>query len=143
MSKRIASRRRAFSQVISAVILSAVVLSVGGVVWFFSQGVMTITSEDYAESLMNMTDVISERFIVEHVSYNGTHLHIWVFNYGDVDIEIKAQIGDVTSENWIDVALGEMMPINAIELTAITGEILDITTYTGRGNNAYYRYFVS
>ena len=138
------SDRRAYSPVIAAVILSAVVMSVGGVVWFFSQGSMTITSEDYAESLMNMTDVISERFIVEHVSYDGTHLHVWVFNYGDVDIEIKVQIGDVTySENWIDVASGEMKPMDPIEFTAIAGDILNIRTYSWRGNNAYYRYLVS
>ena len=124
-------------------ILSAVVLSVGGVVWSFSQGAMTITSEDYAESLMNMTDVISERFIVEHVSYNGTHLHVWVFNYGDVDIEIKVQAGNVTyPESWIYLASGEMKPIIPIVFTAIAGDILNIRTYSWRGNNAYYRYLV-
>jgi hypothetical protein len=130
--------------VISAVILSATVIAVGSVVWMFSQGSMTITAEDYTESLMNMTDVISERFIVEHVSYNGTHIHVWVFNYGDIDIEIKVQVGDVTySESWIDVATGEMIPIDPIEFTAITGDTLNIRTYSWRGNNANYRYFVS
>ena len=142
MSTR-ARGKRAYSPVIAAVILSAVVMAIGGAVWFFSQGSMTITSEDYAESLMNMTDVISERFIVENVSYNGTHLHVWAFNYGDVDIEIKVQVGNMTSESWIDVASGEMISISPIELTAITGEILDISAHSGRGNNAYYRYLVS
>ena len=136
--------RRAYSPVIAAIILSATVLSVGGVVWVFSQGSMTITAEDYAESLLDMTDVISERFIVEHVNYNGTHLHVWVFNYGDVDIEIKVNVGNMTyPENWIDIASGEMIPISPIDFTAITGEILNIRTYSGRGNNAYYRYLVS
>lgn len=129
---------------ISAVILSATVMAVGGAVWFFSQGSMTITAEDYAESLMNMTDVISERFIVEHVSYDGNYLHVWVFNYGDIDIEIKVQVGDVTySESWIDVASGEMKPMDPIEFTAITGDILNIRTFSRRGNDANYRHFVS
>ena len=119
MSKRIASRRRAFSQVISS----------------------SLSSSRTSSSYFLIVWIVSACLITRSIGI--THLHICVFNYGDVDIEIKAQIGDVTSENWIDVALGEMMPINAIELTAITGEILDITTYTGRGNNAYYRYFVS
>lgn len=141
-NNRKSNRRKAYSPVIAAVILSAVVLSVGGVVWYFSQGSMTITSEEYAESLLNMTDVISERFIVEHVSYNGTYLHIWVFNYGEVDIEIKAQVGNETSEIWIDLASGEMKPLLPMEFTALSGEILNVTTFSGRGNNANYRYLV-
>ena len=65
---------RAFSPVISAVILSAVVIAVGGAIWAFSQGAMTIPAEDYAEGVVNMTDVISERFIIEMVSYNKTRV---------------------------------------------------------------------
>jgi len=117
-------------------------MSIGGVVWFFSQGSMTITSEDYAESLMNMTDVISERFIVEHASYDGNYLHVWVFNYGDIEIEIKVQVGGVTSESWTDVAPGEMKPIDPILFPATAGDILYIRMYSGRGNNANYRYLV-
>ena len=71
MSKRSASRSRAFSPVISIVIISAVVLAVGGAIWAFSQGAMTITAEDYAEDVIEMTDVISERFIIEMVSYES------------------------------------------------------------------------
>jgi len=63
------SRSKAFSPVISVVIISAVVLAVGGAIWAFSQGAMTITAEDYAEAVINMTDTISERFIIEMVWY--------------------------------------------------------------------------
>ena len=70
MREKSTSRSRAFSPVISAVILSAVVIAVGGAIWAFSQGAMTITAEDYAEGVVNMTDVISERFIIEMVSYS-------------------------------------------------------------------------
>ena len=62
--------RRAISPVISAIILSAVIMAVGGAIWAFSQGAMTITAEDYAEDVIEMTDVISERFIIEMVSYS-------------------------------------------------------------------------
>jgi len=63
--------RRAFSTVLSVLIISAVVLAVGGGIWAFSQSAMTISSEDYAESVINMTDTISERFIIEMVSYES------------------------------------------------------------------------
>ena len=71
MSKRSVSRSRAISPVISAIIISAVVIAVGGAVWAFSQGAMTITAEDYAEAVINMTDTISERFIIEMVWYGS------------------------------------------------------------------------
>lgn len=143
------SSRRAYSPVIAAVILSAVVMSVGGAVWFFSQGSMTITAEDYAEEIIDMTDTICERFIIEHVSNNsdGSLLYVWVFNYGDVDIDIKVNVGTITypadSDDWIAVASGEMVPIDPIGITLTKGEELNIRTYSRRGNNAYYRYLVS
>ena len=148
MSEKRNSRSRAFSPVISAVILSTVVLVVGGAVWAFSQGAMTITAEDYVEAVINMTDTISERFIVEHVSNNsvGSLLYVWVFNYGDVDIDIKVNVGSIiypeNSNDWISLASGEMVPIDPIEVILTKGEELNIKTCSRRGNNAYYRYLV-
>jgi len=148
LSEKRNSRSRAFSPVISAVILSTVVLAVGGAVWAFSQGAMIITAEDYAEAVINMTDTISERFIVEHVSNNsvGSLLYVWVFNYGDVDIDIKVNVGSIiypeNSNDWISLASGEMVPIDPIEVILTKGEELNIKTCSRRGNNAYYRYLV-
>jgi len=56
--------------------LSVVVLAVGGAIWSFSQGAMTITAEDYAEDVIEMTDVISERFIIEMVWYDAAPITI-------------------------------------------------------------------
>ena len=134
--------RRALSTVISALILSAVVLAVGGAIWAFSQGAMTIIGEDYAEAVINMTDTISERFIIEHVSYNGTYLHIWVYNYGDVDIEFKIQIGEMTYTDWVDLASKDMRPVDPILFPASQGDELNIKAYSRRGNNAYFRLIV-
>jgi len=109
---------------------------------------MTITAEDYVEAVINMTDTISERFIVEHVSNNsvGSLLYVWVFNYGDVDIDIKVNVGSIiypeNSNDWIAVASGEMVPIDPIEVILTKGEELNIKTCSRRGNNAYYRYLV-
>ena len=135
--------RRAFSSVISALILSVVILTVGGALWMFSQGAMTITSENYAEDLMELTDTISERFIIEHTIYNETHLFVWIFNYGDVDIEVKVNVGNVTyPENWIEMGSKEMKSVDPFEFNASTGDDLNIRTYSRRGNNAYYRLLV-
>jgi len=133
--------RRAITPVISALILSAVVLTVGGIVWAFSQGAMTISAEDYAESVINMTDTISERFIIEHVAYIESNLKVWIYNYGDVDIDLKVEVKSVTyPTEWKPIARGGFEDIDTTSFTA--GEELVIRAYTRRGNNVYYRYIV-
>ena len=140
--------RRAFSPVISALILTAAVLTVGCAIWFFSQSAMTITAEDYAESVIDMTDTISERFIIEHVGYVSgiSDLYVWVFNYGDVDIEFKFQIGALTypvdPKEWIGLASKDMVPVQLEGFSPASGVELNIRAYTRRGNNAYYRFIV-
>ena len=107
---------------------------------------MTITAEDYAESVIDMTEIISERFIIEHVGYVSgfSELHVWVFNYGDVDIEFKVEVGDETwpdgSNNWRSLASKEM---DSVSLKVFSSEDeLNIKVYSRRGNNAYYRFIV-
>lgn len=140
--------RRAISPVISAVILSAAVLTVGCSIWFFSQGAMTITAENYAEAVINMTDTISERFIVEQVAYIDTNLKVWIYNYGTVDIEVKVEVNSKTYPNaedeWIKIPSKEMKPFPNIvlETTPLPKEELNIKAYTRRGNDAYYRFIV-
>ena len=135
--------RRAFSQVISAIILSAAVLVVGGSIWMFSQGAMTLTSENYAEDVIELTDKISERFIIEQVVHNGTHLFVWIFNYGDVDIGVKVNVGAVTYPvDWVDIAANEMLSVYPEAYAASTGDELNIKAFTRRENNAYYRFIV-
>jgi len=135
--------RLAITPVISALILSAVVLIVGGVVWAYSQGAMSITAEDYAESVIEMTDTISERFIVEHVAYVDPDLKIWIYNYGDVDIEVKIQVGIVTHPaEWIEIEEGGFAELEPLSYSAESGDELVIRAYTRRENNVYYRYLV-
>ncbi len=143
------SGRRAISSVISAIMLSAVVLAVGGSLWAFSQGAMTISSEDYAESVINMTDTISERFIIEHVYYDDPYLHIFVYNYGTVDIKVKIEVKGETclgaGETWLEITSKEMKPYSPIVVlqpSPSPKEELNIKAYTKRGNNAYYKFIV-
>ena len=144
--------RRAFSTVLSVLIISAVVLAVGGGIWAFSQSAMIISSEGYAESVMNMTDTISERFIIEHVYYryvdNFPELHVFVYNYGTVDIEVKVEVkGDPClgfGETWLEITSKEMRSYPTIILLSspLQREELNIKAYTKRGNDAYYKFIV-
>jgi len=133
------SRRRGISPVISAIIISAVVLSVGGAVWAFSQGAMTITAEDYAESVINMTDTICERFIIEHVNNSATKISVWIYNYGDVDIEVKITNPE-NANDWEKVVSGELKKITIIY--TISGTEVGINVKSRRDNDVYYRYVV-
>ena len=134
--------RRALSSVISALLLSAVVIAVGGAIWAFSQGAMTITAEDYAENVINMTDTISERFIIEHVGYVSEELTVWVFNYGDVDIEFKVEVGVNTwPDDWRGLASKDMVSVGLNGFPSGPGE-WNIRIYSRRGNDAYYRFIV-
>jgi len=143
-------RRRGISPVISALVLSAVVLTVGGVLWAFSQGAMTISAEDYAESVINMTDTISERFIIEHVYYEldagpDLHmLHVFVYNYGEVDIVVDVCADDgvesVSSKNY-EITSGAFETAK-ISLAHSSGKEIAIKVESRRGNNVYYRYIM-
>lgn len=136
-------KRRAMDSVISAVILSGVVLVIGCSIWFFSQSAMTVTAEDYAESVIENTNIISERFIVEHVAYVGSDLKVWIFNYGKVGIEVKIQVGSVTHpQDWIDISAGGFAELAPLSYSAVPGDELVIRAYTRRANNAYYRFTV-
>ena len=142
--------RRAIAPVISALILSAVVLTVGGVVWAYSQGAMTISAEDYAYSVINMTDTISERFIVEHVAYVNPNLNVWIYNYGSVDIELKIDVKNdilivtypADPKEWIEISAEGFEPLELLSYSANSDDALVIMAYTKRGNNVYYRYIV-
>ncbi len=140
--------RRALSPVVSALILAASVLVVGGAVWGFSQSAMTISSEHYAESVIKLSETISERFIIEHVAYNAGTLKVWIYNYGKVDIEVKIQV----EKNGVTVIeYGTLAALSATEFkeldsfttfTASSSDILIITATTRRENSVYYRYIV-
>ncbi len=145
-------RRLALSPVISALILSASVLVVGGAVWGFSQGAMTISAEDYAAASINMSETISERFIVEHVAYNPeelTELTVWIYNYGKVAIEVKIKVeknGEtvIAFDDWPWTALSatDFKELDPFTFTASSSDTLTITATTRRGNSVYYTYIV-
>ncbi len=143
-------KRLALSSVISALILSASVLVVGGAVWGFSQSAMTISAEDYAASMINMSETISERFIIEHVAYIDPDLKVWVYNYGSVDIEVKIEVkNDIVSVTypadpkiWIPISAGGFEDVEFLSYTPTSGDNLVIKAYTRRGNSVYYNYIV-
>lgn len=135
--------RRAYSPVIAALILSASVLVVGGFVWSYSQGTTTMIAEDYVSGVNDLVDEISERFVIEHVAHNSTHVRVWLYNYGEIEVmvDVYADIDGGASgyETAVELDPKEFVEVD-VELAAASGEEVAVKAVSRRGNNACYRY---
>ena len=144
---RIKRENRGISPVIASLILAAVVLTIGGVVWAFSQSAMTVAADDYVEGVMDLMEEGAERFTIEHASYysQDNTLHVWIFNYGDVDItaDVYANVtgGAFKPEMGNEVTAGTLLEVS-ISIEAASGDEVAIKAASRRGNNAYYTYLV-
>ncbi|MGD2142058.1 MAG: hypothetical protein PVH79_01100 [Candidatus Bathyarchaeota archaeon] len=142
-------RRKGLSPVISTVILSAVVLTVGGSIWYYAQGAASIIAQDYIDGVLTLKDEAAERFTVERVSNNSdcTQLYLWVYNYGNVNItaDAYAYIGNSTystdTNSPFTVGSGDVELVN-ITVEAQSGDEITIKVHSRRQNNAYSTYIV-
>jgi flagellin-like protein len=148
------NRSKGLSPVIATIILSAVVISVGGAIWSFAQGASTVIANNYVNETLTLMNEIIERFAVEHVSNtsDGKFLHVWVYNYGDVDIivDIYANATDGATYTYKSSLYG---PISSGHVEKIIvsyesaplekGDSIVIKVHSRRQNNAYYKYYVS
>jgi acylphosphatase len=139
------NRRLALSSVISSIILSAAVLVVGGMIWNYANGASSVIASQYHDESMDMVDQLKERFMVEHVNNSATHLTVWVYNYGDVDVEvvIYANNDDVIynsdQDNPISV-VAESSVKTTFEAPSSSGDSIGINIYSRRQNSVYYSY---
>ena len=149
------SRRRGLSPVIATIILSGVVLAVGGAVWSFSIGAAARVSEDYVNDTLDMVNEVIERYTIEHVTYYETAsppipantLSIWVFNYGDVAIRVD---GYAETDTEYGSFQGTIIPPGVTQRYEIdfstdpleSSDEVSIKLYTRRQNFAYYTYYV-
>ena len=139
--------KKALTPVVASIILCGVVLTIGISVWSFTYSVTRSLEEDYYEGVKRQIDAVSERFIVEHVSYdNETNvLNVWVFNYGKVDIQVDVYVrGDAEGQNATAVSVphDQMVRID-VPLLANVGDELSITVISRRQNVVYATYVVS
>ena len=142
-------RARGVSPVIATVILSAVVVTIGGVLWSFSQSATTIIANDYAEGVMDLIEMASERFTVEYVSnsIDGSTLHVWIYNYGPVNVtmDVYTYVGNSTYSTDLNapVAVGSGDTVCAnVTVSVSSGDEVAIKAHSRRQNNAYSTYIV-
>lgn len=145
--------RRGVSEVISSIILTAVVLTVGGAVWAYAQSATVVLTDHYVNETLTVMKDVTERFVVEHVSNDAsrTTLHVWLYNYGDVDIMADVYANATHSSTYIfkstlgnTVASGDLVKIdvsfvgNALQ----SGDKVAIKVHSRRQNNAFFTYYV-
>lgn len=133
--------------VIATIILSAVVITVGGAVWSYSQGATTVIANDYVNGTMALLEEAIERFTIEHVTNNSDNsvLYVWIYNYGDLNVTLDVYANatggasNLISEN--DVADGTLVRVD-MPLSTTSGDQVAIKVVSRRGNNAYNKYLV-
>ena len=151
-------RSRGISPVIATIILSVVVIAIGGAVWSYSQGAATAAANDYVNETLTLMHEVIERFIVEHVSNNsaGTKLYVWVSNYGDVDITVDVyanvtHIGTPTTYTFRYNDTHVVVVSKGIEKIEVhfespnnlnLGDEVAVKVHSWRQNNAYYTHTV-
>jgi flagellin-like protein len=145
--------RRGVSEVIASIILTAVVLTVGGAVWSYAQSATIVLTNHYVNETLTVMKDVTERFVVEHVSNDSasTHLYVWVYNYGGVDIVADVYANATRSSTSIlkfklgtTVTSGDMVKIdvsfvgNALQ----SGDKVAIKVHSRRQNNAFFTYYM-
>ena len=141
-------KKRALSPVIASILLSAMVLVIGGGLWSYSKGAASMVASDYADNTIEMINTIQERFIIEHINYdeNTETVNLWVYNYGDVEITINTKI---TIDNSYYENNGILIDANSIsqiiyntESSLPSNQDIVIYIYTNRGNSCREVYYV-
>jgi len=142
--------KKGLSPVIASILLCAATLTVGIAAWSFTFTATVNLEKSYSKGVREQIEVISERFTVEHVSYDkvATTLHVWLYNFGKVDIEVDIYVeGDAKGQNATatPIAYGELVRVD-VPLTAGEGVLsiieLAIKVMSRRQNFVYATYVV-
>ena len=150
MSPGIKRENRGFSPVLASIILAAVVLTIGGAVWAVTQSATSVMANSYYREVNASINRIMERFTVEHITFDNSTgenlLRIWIYNYGNISIEVKYVYveGDATGENTTGLQLpsGGLLEVIVALTDVQVGDELAIEVVSGRSNIIYDDYVV-
>ncbi len=145
--------RRGLSPVIASVILSAAVLTIGGALWAYASDTATFVATGYIEDTIELTDEVTERFVVEHISYDSSQdeLKVWVFNYGgqDIFVDTYAYVSSISNGEFMDstfdtsIDSGYNSPIIiSLSYSVESGDEVSIKVHSRRQNRAYETYYI-
>ena len=131
---------------ISSVILSAIVLVIGSMVWGVATSASSVMSSDYFEEVLESVENVKERFCVESVGVDedANKLKVWIFNYGAIDITIEAINvkggGNVyTYPGGGQISAGEFIRVDVVpdNIALLSGLSVTVEVRSQRENKAY------
>ena len=145
--KRLIRTSRAISSVVTAMILSASVLVIGGAVWAFSNNSSSVMGSNYFDEVNVRVDQARERFVVENIELvSESCLRVWVYNYGEIDINATTYvfrngvaIGQITSQV---IQGGEVKQLDITVQALSTGDELVVKVNSVRDNAINESYLV-
>jgi len=154
LKRRSVSReKRAMSSLIAEVMLVACAITIGIVVWSFAVSYSNVEMTSYWQKVSKNIYGLKERFTVERVAFNFTGdssgtLHIWVFNYGEIDIEAKIYVlrdGSVMNEtsSYTKITKGNMaeFTLNLGEVSSGNELIIKVESLRGNANLDSYKVY--
>ncbi len=140
--------RKALSPVIASVILSGMVLVIGGGIWSYSIGAANVIADNYVNDTLELVNEVTERFVVEHVTIDTglDTLTVWVYNYGSQKITVDVYVKDggtvIGSTYGTVIGKGDTSEI-IVEVTQRASEDeVSIKVHSRRQNNTYETYYV-
>jgi hypothetical protein len=145
--------RRGLSPVIAAVLLSGTVLLIGGALWAYASDTATFVATGYIEDTIELTNEVTERFVVEHISYDSSlnELKVWVYNYGgqQIVVDTYAYVSSTSNGDFMDSTFDtsidsgdNSMIIIPLSFSVESGDAVSITIHSRRQNSAYETYYI-
>jgi hypothetical protein len=140
--------RKALSPVISSLILSAAVIVIGGAVWSYSVGAATSIADGYVNDTLNLSDEVTERFMVEHVDIDAglDTLSVWVYNYCSQSITVDTYIKDgnivIGSTLGSIIEKGDTSMITIEIIPRSSNDEVSIKIHSRRQNDTYETFYV-
>ena len=136
--------RRAVSEIVSTLLLVAIVVSLGVVVFTFASGAITSLTGGFTGLISNKGNAAAEHFVIEQVTFcestaqtgcsSGTGANVYVRNVG----AISSTLADVYI---VDESTNSFVTQVAISTTLNAGAVVDIPyttlTFTPSHGNTY------
>jgi hypothetical protein len=134
---------RGLSTVLTAMILCASVLTIGGTAWAFANNTSSVLQENYFDEVVVNVDKAKERFMIETIDYNAetNTTRVWAYNYGEIDVIVDVYVyynglivGQTTDHA---LAVGETRQFDVAVNAVNVGDEFVVKMISERGNVEY------
>ena len=143
--------RRGISEVVGILIMLAVIVSLGVLIFTFASGSMTTLGGDYAVAMSNKGGAAAEKFAVEQVAFSTgapAGADVYVRNVGGIPTTLVAvYITDLTSNTFVlqstihtTVGVGTFgeIPPTTLSFAPSHGHTYSFTVTSSLGNSVTY-----